>query len=92
MVCRLTAALAVVHILLWPCEVIISKSDDAWRLRAGGRPLLLCGSLIALFVLFSIWGILQILNVAFFGGVTYGSGNTNAPVDSSFQGWEGAPY
>ena len=82
------AALAVV-IFFFGLVRFISKSDDAGSLKEGRTSIM--WSLIALFVLFSIWGILQILSITFFGGTIY-NGNANPAVDSSFQGVGGSPY
>ena len=53
-------------VFFWGLVKYIYHSDDAHS-RVEGRSSIMWG-LIALFILFSIFGILQILNVAFFGG------------------------
>lgn len=62
-------ALALV-IFFWGLVKFIYHSDDAHS-RQEGRKSILWG-LIALFVLFSLYGILQLLNIAFFGGGVMG--------------------
>ena len=62
-----TLALA---IFFWGLVKYIYHSDDAGSLKEG-RSAIMWG-LIALFVLFSIFGILQILDIAFFGAGTIG--------------------
>jgi hypothetical protein len=68
------SALALV-IFFWGLVKYIYHSDDA-KSREEGRSSIMWG-LIALFVLFSIFGILQILDIAFFGGAPLNSGPTN---------------
>lgn len=63
------AALALV-LFFWGLVKYIYHSDDAHS-REEGRSSIMWG-LIALFVLFSIFGILQILDIAFFGGTSAG--------------------
>jgi cytochrome bd-type quinol oxidase subunit 2 len=71
----------------------VYKSDDEHE-RARGKETI-TWSLIALFVLFSIWGILALMNEAFFGGTvgeplniapSYGSFNTPTPGNSGGSG------
>ena len=59
------ATLAIV-IFFWGLVRYIYRSDDEHALAEGRQTIL--WSLIALFVLFSLWGILAVLNIAFFGG------------------------
>ncbi len=61
------APLALV-IFFWGLVRYIYKSDDEGE-RARGRETILW-SLVAIFILFSVWGILALLNIAFFGGGT----------------------
>ena len=70
----------------------IKDSGDA-KGNAEGRERIVW-SLIALFILFSLWGILSLLSVSFFGSSNLGgSSSYNAyPVDPSFQGTGNAPY
>ena len=62
------AALAIV-IFFWGLVRFIYRSDDTGALKEGRSSII--WSLIALFVLFSIWGILQILSITFFGGTAF---------------------
>jgi len=58
-------ALALV-VFFWGLVKYIYHSDDAKARQEGSKSIL--WGLIALFVLFSLFGILQLLNIAFFGG------------------------
>jgi hypothetical protein len=60
-------------IFFWGLVRYIYKSDDEGERERGKETIL--WSLIAIFVLFSVWGILSLLNVAFFGGGTPASSN-----------------
>ena len=82
------AALALV-LFFWGLIKYIYHSDDA-AARAEGRSTIMWG-LIALFVLFSIFGILQILDIAFFGGSSFNGGG-GYQASPSFQGVGAAPY
>lgn len=64
------AALALV-IFFWGLVRYIYHSDDAHS-REEGRSSIMWG-LVALFVLFSLFGILQLLTIAFFGGANAGT-------------------
>lgn len=77
------AALAVVVFFIGLVRYI-KDSGDA-KGHAEGRERIIW-SLIALFVLFSIWGILSLMNVAFFGTSTTGA------VPASFNGVGAQPY
>lgn len=75
------AALALV-IFFWGLVRYVYHSDDATS-REEGRSSIMWG-LIALFVLFSIFGILQLLDFAFFGGSSFGASYSSPPtMDSS---------
>lgn len=65
------ATLAIV-VFFWGLVQYIYHAKDA-HAHGEGRERILW-SLIALFVLFSIWGILALMQVAFFGGTTTNSG------------------
>lgn len=76
----------------------IQESSDAHGHSEGRERII--WSIIALFILFSIWGILALLSVTFFGSsnlnggsINVGSGQSNLyPTDPSFQGTGAHPY
>ena len=67
------ATLAVVLFFWGLVRYIRESSDSHGHSEAKER---IIWSLISLFILFSIWGILALMTVAFFGGGTPGSGGT----------------
>lgn len=79
-------ALAVV-IFFWGLVKFVWHSDDAKALDEGKK--LMGWGLVALFVLFSLWGILQILNIAFFGGAPAGGGSVNIDSYGNYGGTAG---
>ncbi|HEY5382993.1 MAG TPA: hypothetical protein VIJ88_00315 [Candidatus Paceibacterota bacterium] len=64
-------ALAVV-VFFWGLVRFISESGDAHGHTEGKERII--WSLIAIFVLVSVWGILALMSVAFFGGTATGGG------------------
>ena len=73
-------ALAVVVFFIGLVRYIRESGDAKGHAEAQER---IMWSLIAIFVLVSIWGILAVMNVAFFGGSSNGSGVGNSPGNSS---------
>lgn len=78
MVIPVLVALALV-LFLWGAFRYVAKSSDAHG-KGADKEALLWG-LIALFVLFSIWGILRILNNTFLGAAGGGSSRMGEPLD-----------
>jgi lysylphosphatidylglycerol synthetase-like protein (DUF2156 family) len=84
------AALAVV-VFFWGLVRFVSESSDAHGHSEGKERII--WSLIALFVLVSIWGILALMNAAFFGATpgSTSSSCTGAPTNIGSYNNTGAP-
>src|SRR6185437_1979700 len=90
MIVSVLVALAVVVFFIGLVRYIRAAGDS--KAHAEGRERILW-SMIALFILFSIWGILALMNVTFFGYDNSSGGSYNAyPADPSFQGVGAQPY
>jgi len=85
------AALALVVFFIGLVRYIRDAADA--KGHAEGRERIIW-SLIALFILFSLWGILALMSITFFGSsnLNTGSGYNPYPIDPSFQGYGNAPY
>ncbi|MDE1924718.1 MAG: hypothetical protein KGH79_00870 [Patescibacteria group bacterium] len=90
------AALAIV-VFFYGLVLYVYKSGDAHAHEEGRERIV--WSLIALFALFSIWGILALLQISFFGGTVMNSGtyspsygNTSAQSSGTFQSSSNAIY
>jgi len=86
MLVSVLAALALVVFFIGLVRYVRDSGDAKGHVEGRER---IIWSLIALFILFSIWGILNVLGVAFFGsttlnnGTTYNSSGNAQHVDSS---------
>ena len=93
MLVSVLAALALVIFFIGLVRYVRDSADA--KGHAEGRERIIW-SLVALFILFSIWGILNILSISFFGSTSLNNGSTYNPypVSPSFQGVgnTGSPY
>lgn len=90
------SALALVVFFIGLVRYIKESSDSHGHSEGRER---IIWSLIALFILFSIWGILALMSIAFFGGTSLNGGSTTIggnssayPIDASFNGVGAQPY
>jgi hypothetical protein len=92
MLISVLAALALVVFFIGLVRYIKDSSDS--HAHTEGRERIIW-SLVALFILFSIWGILALMSITFFGSSQLNGGSTQTgqyPVDPSFQGVGAQPY
>ena len=93
MLVSVLAALALVVFFIGLVRYVKDSADSHGHEEGRER---IIWSLVALFILFSIWGILALMSVAFFGSSNLNQGSTQTtnqyPVDPSFQGVGAQPY